>query len=423
MIVTLVIVILMVVTIISDKLPFGAPAIIAAAALVVTNQADVATAFKGFTDKNVVMIMGFFACMAALQKTKLIYDLKKFLGKVAAKGGITGFALLILAIMAIGNFISGTAYYVLVITIISSIPYNKALPTSRILLPATFASGNAGWLPNSAVFYTGLAASLVASAGGGEDVTVDVGKLCIINIIWSVIYLVYSVVMHKVLPDRDITDANAEKAETEEEFVPTLTNAQQTVVYVFYALMILSMVFQSKFPGEIAYGLPLLFAGIYLAVGALSFKEMLNNMFSPVMIMMAAVIGVAETMSACGLSGFLGEKIVGVLGGSPSLLVLVLVFALLTSVSATLTGASFGSLFIFAPIGIALCLQLGYNPVPLTIACVKAAWINWFLPIDGMPALAMGVGKYKLTEFWKYVLPLWVLQIVLMSVLCVTFFG
>ena len=165
MIITLAIVVLMVVVIISDKLPFGAPALIAAALLVVFNQADVATAFCGFTDKNVIMIMGFFACMAALQKTKLIYDPKRFLGKVASKGGILGFALLILAIMAIGNFISGTAYYVLVITIISSIPYNKALPTSRMLLPATWASTYSGWLPNSNVFFLGLASSLIAVPG------------------------------------------------------------------------------------------------------------------------------------------------------------------------------------------------------------------------------------------------------------------
>ena len=423
MIITLAIVVLMIVVIISDKLPFGAPALLAAAALVVTGQADVATAFSGFTDKNVIMIMGFFACMAALQKTKLIHDLKRFLGEVASKGGILGFALLILAIMAIGNFISGTAYYVLVITIISSIPYNSALPTSRILIPATWASGYSGWLPNSIVFYVGLASSLIASATGQENVTIDGNKMILMNIIWSAVYLVYAVVMHKVLPDRDIADGNAEVQKQEEEFTPVLKDWQQTCVYVLYALMLLSMVFQSKIPGEIAYGIPLFLAGIMLCVGALNFKEVLNNMFSPVMIMMASVIGVAAAMGSSGLSAFLGEKIAALLGGTPSNLVLVLVFSLLTSIFATLTGASIGSIFIFAPVGAALCVSLGYSAVPLVLACVKAGWINWFLPIDGMPALAMGVGKYKLTEFWKYILPLWLLQMVYTAFLMVAFYG
>jgi di/tricarboxylate transporter len=181
------------------------------------------------------------------------------------------------------------------------------------------------------------------------------------------------------------------------------------------------MFFLSKFPGNVGYCIPLVVAIIYIAVGAMSMKELLQNMFSPVVIMMAAVIGVAAAMGDCGLSAYLGELIGNALGGTPSLLVLTLVFGFLTSISATLTGASFGSIFIFAPVGISLALNLGYNPLPIALACVKAGWINYFLPIDGMPALAMGKGKYKLVEFWKYVLPCWIIQMVLTGVLSYAF--
>lgn len=33
------------------------------------------------------------------------------------------------------------------------------------------------------------------------------------------------------------------------------------------------------------------------------------------------------------------------------------------------------------------------------------------MPIDGLPALAMGMGKYKLTDFWKFMVPLWLINI------------
>ena len=88
MIITLAIVVLMIAVIISDKLPFGAPALIACALLVVCKQADIATAFVGFTDKNVIMIMGFMVCTAALQKTVAIHKLKGVLGRIAGKGGM-----------------------------------------------------------------------------------------------------------------------------------------------------------------------------------------------------------------------------------------------------------------------------------------------------------------------------------------------
>lgn len=424
MIITLAIVILMIAVIISDKLPFGAPALLACALLVVTNQADVATAFSGFVDKNVIMIMGFMATMAALQKTTFIHTMENFLAGVAKKGGIKGFILLLLAIMAVGNFITGTAYYVLVITLIATIPYNKELPTSRILLPAALATGASGWLPTGVAIFAGVISSLCE--GQGFTAEVSMTKFVIMNIIWSVVFLVWAIFAHKLLPDRDISDSIAENKDElgeKKEFVKTLSDTQEKIVYAGYIVMIISMIFLSKFPGEIGYGIPLLISGIFLACGIINFKELLNNMFSPVCIMMAGVIGVAAVMGNCGLSALIGDSIAGLLGANPSLFVLVLVFALLTSIMATFTGASFGSLFIFAPIGIALCMKLGYSPVPLALACTKAAWINYFMPIDGLPALAMGMGKYKLPEFWKYVIPQWILQMLVTCGLAVAFFA
>lgn len=425
MIITLAIVVMMVAIIISDKLPFGAPAVLACALLVVTNQADIATAFSGFTDTNVIMVMGFMVCTGALQKTTFVYKLKQFLGNVAKKGGRGGFIALMLAIMVVANFISGTAYYVLVISLIATIPYNKELPTSRILLPATFATGAGGWLPTGAAMSIGLITSLCESAGVlPESISVPVINFCLIDICWSVVYLIYSTVMHRVLPDRDISDnINEAGSKKEEVFVLSITKLQEKVIYIGYIALLVNMLFLSKLPGNIGYGLPLLIACIFLAFGVFNFKEMLGSMFSPVLIMMACVIGVAGAMSNCGLSGFLGEVISGLLGADPGLLVLTLVFGFATSICATFTGASFGSLFIFAPIGIALCLEYGYNPVPLAFACVKAAWINYFMPIDGISALSMGTGKYKLTEFWKYVIPMWVIHMTLICVLGYVFFG
>ncbi len=425
MIITLAIVVLMVAVIISDKLPFGAPALIACALLVVTNQADIATAFSGFTDKNVIMIMGFMATMAALNKTTFIHKMEEFLGKVAKTGGLKGFILLLIAIMAVSNFIGGTAYYILVISLIATIPYNKELPTSRILLPAAMASGAGGWLPNGVAMFAGIIASL-CEGQGFSGATVDMGKFILVNICWSVIFLVYAIFAHKLLPDRDISDSVAENKDElaqKKEFVKTLSDTQEKVVYAGYIVLILAMIFLSKFPGEIGYGIPLVIAGVFLACGIINFKEMLNNMFSPVLIMMASVIGVAAAMANCGLSAFIGNGIAGILGANPSLFVLVLVFAVLTSIMATFTGASFGSLFIFAPIGIALCMQYGYSPIPLALACTKAAWINYIMPIDGMPALTMGMGKYKLTEFWKFVIPQWILQMLLVCGLATALFA
>ena len=424
MIITLAVVILMIVVIISDKLPFGAPALLAAGLLVVLGQADAATAFSGFTDKNIIMIMGFMVATAALQKTKVIYNLKKWLSKVAATGGIKGFVLLLFAIMAVGNFITGTAFYVLVITLMAEIPYNKKLPTSRIVLPAALSTCASGWLPTGVALFAGIVSSLCESSGI-TNATIDIGKMCIISVIFSVIYMVYAIIMHKFLPDRDINDTlnMTEQKVEDEEYKPQLSHNKEMIVYFFYVILLIVMIFLQKIPGDIGYGVPLIVAGVYLAAGIIDFKSFISNMFSPVLIMMASIVGVAATMSNCGLSAFLGDKVAMLLGANPSLLVLVLVFAFLTSIMSTFTGASFGSLFVFAPIGISLCVKYGYNPVPLVYACTCAAWINFFMPIDGMPAMTMGLGKYKLTEFWMYTVPLWIIKMLTVCILGTLFFA
>lgn len=428
MIITLSVVVLMVIVIISDKLPFGAPALIAAGLLVVLNQADVATAFSGFTDNNVLMVMGFMACTVAFQKTSVIGKIQNVLKKVAERGGILGFGLLIFTIMALANIDGGTSFFLLVINIIVTIPYSKKLPTSRLVLPAGLAVGCSGWLPKDAAMTIGLVASLCASAGFTGDASLSALYFCLINLIWSGIYLLWSLIGHRLLPDRDISESLALEAQDmeankKERPASTLTKTQETVVYIGYSLLIVMMMVMSKLPGQIGYAMPLIVACVFMIFGVYSFPEMLKALFSPVIIMMASVIGVAATMNSCGLSDFIGSKISTLLGGHPSLFLLILVFGFLTSIMATFTGASFGSLFIFAPIGISLCMQFGYNPVPLVYVCVRAAFFTYFMPIDGVPAMSMGMGKYKLTEFWKYTVPMWILQMVTVSGLGYLFFG
>ena len=40
-----------------------------------------------------------------------------------------------------------------------------------------------------------------------------------------------------------------------------------------------------------------------------------------------------------------------------------------------------------------------------------AAWGGGFLPIDGLPAMVLGMGKYKLSDFFKFTIPMYLIQI------------
>ena len=155
MIITLAIVIGMIVMIMSDKFAFGAPPLIACVLLVLTGCATMSEAFAGFVDKNVIMIAGFMVVMAALEKTSLIDKVKATMFNMASKGGYRNYILLLIVVMLGASVMSGTGYYVLVLSLVSTIPYNKNLPISKIFMPLGYATYNP-IVPVNMAFYVGL---------------------------------------------------------------------------------------------------------------------------------------------------------------------------------------------------------------------------------------------------------------------------
>lgn len=212
MILALSITILMIVMIMSDKFSFGAPPMVACCLLVLTGVSTIERAFAGFINSSVIMIAGFMAVMAALQKTSLMSRIKSLMANLASKGGFKAYALLILVAMLGASLMSGsTGYYVMIITIASTIPYSKNLPNSKVLLPMAFASGKA-LIPVSVAFFMGMAVSLLESAG--MTVTVAMPKFSLMVFISSVGFLLWTLFAYRLLPDYDIQADGQDKKES-----------------------------------------------------------------------------------------------------------------------------------------------------------------------------------------------------------------
>jgi len=174
------------------------------------------------------------------------------------------------------------------------------------------------------------------------------------------------------------------------------------------------MILQSKV-GDAGYMIPGLSACLVLAVGVLNFDEIRNNIGAPIILMSAGVIGVADALGSTGLTALVGETVANMLGTNINPFILILVFCMLTSVLATLTGSTIGTVYVFAPMAIATCMSLGLNPTAAAAAIVVSGWNGHFLPIDGMPAMVMGIGKYKLIEFWKYTIPMYFIRLLALT--------
>ena len=413
MILALGILVFMIVLIMSDKLAFGAPPLLACLLLVVTGLSTVQEAFAGFVNSSVIMVAGFMVVMAGLMKTSLIGRVQSTMISLVNRGGYKSYVLLLIVVM-LGASLTGsgsTGYYVLILSLVSMIPYNKKMPTSKLMMPLGFAT-NHPLLPfNCALFY-GVTVSVLETAGYKE--TISMPKFAIVNFILAMGFLVWSLIAYRLLPDHPITEPGEEDKKEEAEAV-VLPAWKENLTIALFMLSVAGMMMMNTL-GDASYVIPGLAGAILLVINVVDFKEVRDSMGAPVILMMAGVIGVADALANTGFTAMIGDLVADTIGTNFHPFFLVLIFALLTSTCATFTGSNMGSVYIFAPIAIATTISLGLSPVAAATAVVISGWNGGYMPVDGMPAMIMGMGKYKLPEFWKYSVPMYLIRIVALTI-------
>ncbi|MGJ3198029.1 SLC13 family permease [Peribacillus frigoritolerans] len=409
MILALGILVLMIVMIMSDKFAFGAPPIMACLLLVVTGLSTVQEAFAGFVNPSVIMIAGFMVVMAGLMKTSLIGKVQSSMLALVNRGGYKSYALLLVVVM-LGASLPGagsTGYYVLILSLISTIPYNKKMPTSKLMMPLGFATNHPLIPFNVALFY-GVTVSVLETAGYNDGLSMT--KFAVVNFILALGFLVWSLVAYRLLPDHPITEASVDDevaVTTEIEVMPAW---KEYCTIAAFIVSVVGMMLMNVL-GNASYVIPGLTGAFLLIINVLDFKEVRDNMGAPVILMMAGVIGVADALANSGFTAMIGEVVANTMGTNINPFILIFIFALLTSTCATFTGSNMGAVYIFAPIAIATSISLGLNPAAAATAVVISGWNGGYMPVDGMPAMILGMGKYKLPEFWLFTVPMYLIRI------------
>lgn len=413
MIIALAITAFMVVLIMMDKLPFGAPPLLACLLLVIFGIADIKAAFGGFSNATIVMLAEFMAIIAALQKTSFIAAFKRTMFNIANKGGLKAYLLMILIVM-LGCSLFGTgstAYYVMVIGLLSTLPYSKKLPPSKVVMTAGFAA-NHPLIPFNTALQYGIVIAVLNSAGVMAQVSV--AKFAVVNFFLSVGFLLNCVIQYKFLPDHPISAASEDAAKVQEAAAVSLPKWKENVTYIVFVVAVIGMLLQSTIC-DAGYAIAGLSVAVILVTGVMDFKEIRDAISAPIILMSAGVIGVADALGSTGLTDLVGSTVANMLGTNVNPFVMIFVFCILTSVLATLTGSTIGTVYVFAPLAIATCTSLGLDPTAAACAIVISGWCGHFLPINGMPAMVMGVGNYSSKEFCKFTIPQYFIRLLFLT--------
>ena len=161
-------------------------------------------------------------------------------------------------------------------------------------------------------------------------------------------------------------------------------------------------------------------AVLVIATGALRMREAYSSLEGPVLILVAALIPVSDTVQASGGTDLIAGWLSGAFQGLPPLLTLTAMMAVAMAATPFLNNAA--TVLIVAPIGLSLAQRLGLSPDPFLMAVAVGAGCDFLTPIGHQcNTLVLGPGGYKFSDYARLGAPLTVL-ILAVAPLLITLF-
>jgi di/tricarboxylate transporter len=165
-----------------------------------------------------------------------------------------------------------------------------------------------------------------------------------------------------------------------------------------------------------AFGLvpvaPAFFTAAVLVVlaGALPPREVYNQLDATILIMLATLIPVADSLRTTGASDLLGGWLSGLAQVLPPYGALALILVAAMAVTPFLNNAA--TVLVMAPIAAVFATNLGFRPEAFLMAVAIGAGCDFLTPIGHQcNTLVMGPGGYRFGDYWRLGLPLSVLVI------------
>jgi di/tricarboxylate transporter len=152
-------------------------------------------------------------------------------------------------------------------------------------------------------------------------------------------------------------------------------------------------------------------AVLVVATGALRMREAYAALDAPVLVLVAALIPVSDTVQASGGTDLIAGWLSGAFHGMPPLLTLTAMMAVAMAATPFLNNAA--TVLIVAPIGLGLAKHLGLSPDPFLMAVAVGAGCDFLTPVGHQcNTLVLGPGGYRFGDYARLGAPLTVLILV-----------
>jgi di/tricarboxylate transporter len=146
-------------------------------------------------------------------------------------------------------------------------------------------------------------------------------------------------------------------------------------------------------------------AALMVAFGSLSPREAYEAIDWPILVLLAALIPVSETISTTGASNAIAGWMAHAAASVPGFAAVALVLIAAMMVTPFLNNAA--TVLVMGPVAATFAAQLGYGPDAFLMAVAIGAGCDFLTPIGHQcNTLVMGPGGYKFGDYWKLGLPL-----------------
>lgn len=133
----------------------------------------------------------------------------------------------------------------------------------------------------------------------------------------------------------------------------------------------------------------------------LRWKDAVQGVEWGTLLLFGGGLAMGGMMYSTGLSDWIGQQIIAMLGGSPSQIVLVAVFCVMALLLSELTSHTAATNMI-GPLAIGAAISAGYNPIPVAVGIALSSSLGFMLPVSTPPnAIVYASGYIPITKMIK----------------------
>ena len=351
--------------------------------------------FSGLSNSTVVLFAGMFVVGASMFYTGLA---QKIGGVVVSMVG-TGENSLMFGLMTVGTvlsaFLSNTGTAACLLPVALGICASAKIPASRQLMPLAFACGWGG-----IITMVGTPPNIIANgalqAAGIQD-QFGFFEYAWIGIPVSIAGMLYMMFVGKYLLPKQELSADQE-IEQEVEANEASSTKQMISAAILIAVVLVMAVGVKGVTLEMA---AIIGAIVCVLTGCLTEKQAYASIDWVTIFLFAGMMPVSKAMDVTGAGKLIAEWTVGLMGGSPSpLLVTAILFALSCGLTQFMSNTASAALL--CPIGISIAQALNADPKAVVMAITVAASCAFATPVGTPPnTLVLGPGGYKFADYVK----------------------